>query len=104
MNVKRRTLTFGRCILVSAVGFLFACGSTMAQTATGRIIGTVIDAQSAAIAGAKITITNTGTNVHWNTVSNPDGFYQVLMHVEAVGVADRVPMHVRAGIGDCDFG
>ncbi len=78
MNVKRRTLTFGRCILVAAVGFLFACGSTMAQTATGRIIGTVIDAQSAAIAGAKITITNTGTNVHWNTVSNPDGFYQVL--------------------------
>src|SRR6266566_743349 len=78
MNVKRRTLTFGRCILVAAVGFLFACGSTMAQTATGRIIGTVIDAQSAAIAGAKITITNTGTNVHWNTVSNPDGFSQVL--------------------------
>jgi hypothetical protein len=78
MNTKRRTLTFGRCILVAAVGFLFACGSTMAQTATGRIIGTVIDAQSAAIAGAKITITNTGTNVHWNAVSNPDGFYQVL--------------------------
>src|SRR5215469_15404606 len=78
MNSEKWTLTFGRCGLVVAVGFLFACGSTMAQTATGRIIGTVTDAQGGAIAGAKITVTNTGTNISWNTVTNADGFYQVL--------------------------
>src|SRR6266705_1311316 len=78
MSSKIRRSTFWRCILLAALGFLFACSSTMAQTATGRIIGTVTDAQGAAIAGAKITVTNTGTNVSWNTVTNADGFYQVL--------------------------
>ena len=46
------------------------------QTATGRIIGTVTDVQGAAIAGAKITITNTGTNARFGAVSNAEGFYQ----------------------------
>jgi hypothetical protein len=78
MSAKRRTSTFWRCILLAALSFLFARSSTMAQTATGRVIGTVTDAQGAAIAGAKITVTNTGTNVNWNTVTNADGFYQVL--------------------------
>jgi Carboxypeptidase regulatory-like domain/TonB-dependent Receptor Plug Domain len=77
MNAKRHMLILRR-ILLAAVGFLFACGSAVSQTATGRIIGTVTDSQGAAIAGAKITITNTGTNVRWNTVTNADGFYQVL--------------------------
>jgi len=54
------------------------CSSASAQTATGRIIGTVTDPQHAAVAGARITVTNTGTNARWNTVTNSDGFYQVL--------------------------
>lgn len=60
------------------VGFLLTCNCARAQTATGRIIGTATDSQGAAIAGAKITVTNTGTNVNWNTVTNSEGFYQVL--------------------------
>src|ERR1700745_306918 len=78
MNAKEPRLVLGRSILLTAISFLFACTPAMAQNATGRIIGTVTDAQNAAIAGAKITITNTGTNVHWNTVTNAEGFYQVL--------------------------
>ncbi len=50
----------------------------MAQTSTGRIIGTVSDQQGAALAGAHVTVTNSGTNVHWNTTTNADGAYQVL--------------------------
>jgi hypothetical protein len=65
-------------VLLATVGFLVSCISASAQTATGRIIGTVTDAQGAAIAGAKITITNTRTNVRSDTVTNADGFYQVL--------------------------
>jgi hypothetical protein len=65
-------------VLLATVGFLFSCISASAQMASGRIIGTVTDAQGAAIAGAKVTVTNTGTNVSWNTVTNSDGFYQVL--------------------------
>src|SRR5580700_10631659 len=67
-----------RYLLLALAGCLIGCLSTSAQTATGRIIGTVTDAQGAVIAAAKITVTNTGTNVSWNTVTNSDGFYQVL--------------------------
>ena len=67
-----------RYLLLALVGLLLICNSTTAQNATGRIIGTVTDAQGAAIAGAKVTVTNTGTNVHWNTVTSGDGYYQVL--------------------------
>ncbi len=67
-----------RYFLLALVGFLVTCNSASAQTATGRIMGTVSDAQGAAIAGAKVTVTNTGTNVRSDTVTNADGFYQVL--------------------------
>lgn len=78
MDAKEARLIFGRCLLPAAVIFLFACGSAVAQTATGRIMGTATDAQGAAIAGAGITVTNTGTNVSWNTLTSSEGFYQVL--------------------------
>ena len=67
-----------RCFLFALIGFLVACHSVTAQTATGRIIGTVTDAQGAAISGAKVTVTNTGTNVRSDAITNVDGFYQVL--------------------------
>ena len=78
MNAKEPRWPFGPCILTVVAIFLSASSSAMAQTATGRIIGTASDAQGAAIAGARITVTNTGTNVSWNTVTNSEGFYQVL--------------------------
>jgi len=65
-------------VLLTAVGFIVSSISADAQTATGRVIGTVTDAQGAAIAGAKVTVTNSGTNVRSNTVTNADGFYQLL--------------------------
>jgi carboxypeptidase family protein/TonB-dependent receptor-like protein len=65
-------------VLLATVGFLVSCISANAQTSTGRIIGTATDAQGAAIAGAKVTVTNTGTNVRSETVTNADGFYQIL--------------------------
>lgn len=59
--------------------FVLLCSaSTEAQTNTGRIVGTVMDAQGAAIASAKLTVTNTATNAHWETMSGSDGGYQVL--------------------------
>ncbi len=65
-------------VLLTAVGFLVSCISANAQTATGRVIGTVTDTQGAAIAGAKVAVTHSGTNARSNTVTNADGFYQVL--------------------------
>jgi hypothetical protein len=58
--------------------FLVLTLAAEAQVSTGRIIGIVTDPQGAAIAGAKIIVTNTGTNVHWETATAADGSYQVL--------------------------
>lgn len=52
--------------------------SAFAQNTNGRVIGAVTDEQGAAVAGAKVTLTNVGTNVRWNTTSNSAGAYQVL--------------------------
>jgi hypothetical protein len=78
MNTKDYGLVFRRFFLMAPLVFLLCCASTTAQTATGRIIGTVTDAQGAAIAGAKVMITNTGTDARSGAVTNADGFYQVL--------------------------
>jgi len=48
------------------------------QAATGRVVGTVTDPGGAVIAGAKVTVTNVGTGVHWETMTRDDGSYQVL--------------------------
>jgi hypothetical protein len=56
--------------MVSAVaGFL------LSQTSQGRILGTVFDQSGALIAGAKVTITNTATNVQRNLVATGAGEY-----------------------------
>ena len=52
--------------------------SSSSANSAGRIIGTVTDTQGAAIAGAQITVVNTGTAITQKTTSNGQGFYQVL--------------------------
>ncbi len=66
--------------------FLFALGLVLvlmvqpswSQEATGRIFGTITDQQGAVIQGAKVTVTNTGTQVSRETVADREGVYQVL--------------------------
>src|ERR1700728_3607072 len=48
------------------------------QAANGRVVGTVTDPGGALVAGAKVTVTNVGTGVHWVTTTREDGSYQVL--------------------------
>ena len=67
-----------RMLIVCACAIFFLAIPSWPQTSTGRIIGSVVDAQGAAIAGAKVTVTNTATSTHWETVSGGDGSYQVL--------------------------
>ena len=63
---------------IALLGTMILCVMASAQNTNGRILGTVTDTQGAAIAGAKVTITNTGTNVASDTVTNEEGYYQVL--------------------------
>jgi outer membrane receptor protein involved in Fe transport len=64
-------------IAVSLAVLIFAV-SVGAQNTNGRVIGIVTDPQGAAVAGAKVTVANTATNVNWNTVSDGKGSFQVL--------------------------
>jgi carboxypeptidase family protein/TonB-dependent receptor-like protein len=49
-----------------------------AQNAAGRILGNVTDPSGAAIAGAKVRVTNLARQSSQETVTDNDGFYQVL--------------------------
>jgi hypothetical protein len=48
-----------------------------AQANRGTITGSVTDTSGAVVAGAAVTVTNTGTNVPSRTVTNADGLYVV---------------------------
>jgi hypothetical protein len=50
----------------------------VAQDATGRIVGTVTDPSGGVVAGATVTVTNTGTGVVHQTSTDKQGYYQVL--------------------------
>ena len=57
---------------------LLLAPATWAQDATGKIAGNVTDASGALVAGATVTVTNVGTKISKQTVTNNQGFYQVL--------------------------
>ena len=72
-SVSRR-----RFLLPLIVVMLTASLPVICQNSTGRIIGVVVDPQGAAIAGAKVTVTNAGTNVQKSALTDSTGAYQVL--------------------------
>ena len=63
--------------LVQSALLLFFVVALHAQTITGNINGTVTDPSGAIIPGAKVTATNTDTNVQTSTTSNNDGLYSI---------------------------
>jgi hypothetical protein len=58
-----------------ALALLLSGVVSMAQTITGSVRGTVTDPSGAVMAGASITIANSGTGVTAHTVSNASGLY-----------------------------
>src|SRR5580765_1475951 len=66
-------------IVTLAVGLLVCVQSAVsAQEAGGKVIGTVTDPKGAVIAGAKITVTNVGTQVTREATTDNDGSFEVL--------------------------
>ena len=62
--------------LALALAALFAVANSLAaQTSEGRVLGTVYDQTGAVIAGAKITVLNTSTNVSRHLVTTHAGEY-----------------------------
>src|SRR5262249_12351694 len=66
----------GRVVVL--VVFSALAGETMsAQLQTGRIVGTVLDEQHAAVPGATVTVTNLATNIARTVTSDAQGTYVV---------------------------
>ncbi len=67
------------------LGALAACllaVSGMAQDATGKIVGTVMDPQGSVVPKAKVTVTNTQTGQSRSTTSDDTGNYQAIgLHI-----------------------
>jgi hypothetical protein len=61
------------CLVVFAV--LALTFSAVAQVSNGQFSGTVLDPTGAAVSGAKITVTNQGTNLTITTTTNSSGNY-----------------------------
>ncbi len=68
-----------RIILVSLalVFVLVAASGLSAQTFRGTILGTVTDPSGAVLAGAKVTVKNTGTGLERTTETSADGSYSL---------------------------
>ncbi|HWB97900.1 MAG TPA: carboxypeptidase-like regulatory domain-containing protein, partial [Bryobacteraceae bacterium] len=54
---------------------LVAALPVAAQQGRGTILGTVTDSSGAAVPGATVAITNTGTNIALRTTTNGEGYY-----------------------------
>jgi len=57
--------------------FLLCAAAALAQSTTGALVGTVSDSTGAVVAGAKVRVTNEGTGVTVETVTNSAGDYSV---------------------------
>src|SRR5207302_7325681 len=98
-NYCRRALQLGLWV----VGILLAPSLTFAQSTTQSIIGLVTDSTGAVIQGAKVTLTNTGTNVVLTTSTNETGNYSFPLlqvgdysvRVEAQGFKSEVVRGIR---------
>src|SRR5262249_28406640 len=80
-NVRSRRKTMG-IRLTGRVVLLVACcaaaGETLcAQLQTGRLVGTVLDEQRAAVPGATVTVSNLATNIARTVTSDAEGTYVV---------------------------
>lgn len=69
--------TLQQCFtLVAAAFVLFATIAAFGQTSRGTLTGIVSDAQGARVPNASVKITQLGTNVSRDTVTNSDGIYR----------------------------
>jgi outer membrane receptor protein involved in Fe transport len=64
---------------LSVLAFLLmAQSSTRAQTASARVVGTIMDPNGAGIPNAKVTVVNVATQVHYDTTTNSEGYFQAI--------------------------
>jgi len=80
----------------------------LAQDTRGIISGSVTDPQGASVAGASVTVTNTGTSTVTKLTTNPSGYYEAPLllpgiysvTVESTGFKKAVQSRITLGLGD----
>lgn len=65
-------------LVVSLMLFILAAAPAWGQDATGRIVGNAMDQSGAPISDVTVTVTNTATSDVQKTVTDANGFYQVV--------------------------
>src|SRR5262249_54210080 len=80
ISPTRRTIMRQRLAALSLVVVIVLSFSSLllAQSATGQINGTVIDASGAVVSGAMVTITNQGTRISNRSTTNGSGNFLFL--------------------------
>src|SRR5437016_9871531 len=75
-------------IFIAGISLVLAvCGSSQTQT-TGRITGTVKDAQGAVIVGAEVSVENAATGDRHSAVTDSSGTYSILQLLPATYVVN----------------
>jgi len=68
---------FRTYFLILAALILCLAGSSVAQRTSGQMTGTVLDPNGAAVVGATVTVTQTGTNLQRVAITNEDGTFVI---------------------------
>ncbi|MGH9742220.1 MAG: carboxypeptidase-like regulatory domain-containing protein, partial [Candidatus Acidiferrum sp.] len=79
MNRNTFMKLVGRISLTAIAGLallMFCARPLCAQVDSGAILGTVADASGAAVVGANVTLTNSGTGAALSTTTGSDGSYK----------------------------
>src|SRR5690349_9825169 len=77
MNPKASCSISFHIFLALTIALLFLCTVPLySQVDTGSIVGTVTDPSGAVVSGAKVTLTNLGTNASLTTTTQADGSYK----------------------------
>ena len=77
MKALWKRLTIGRVFILMIAAAL--AEPVFAQQTTGAVTGSATDSSNAVIAGAEVTLTNTGTGSVSRTNSNQEGNFQFLL-------------------------
>jgi len=67
-----------RVAIAVVVQFAIFQGIAIAQTAAGRVVGTISDPSGSVVPGVRVAVVNTDTKTIRDTQTNQDGYFQVI--------------------------
>src|SRR5690242_6998580 len=103
MSISRNT-EWMKGVLALAAAFILFSGSTLAQSGTSSVNGTVVDAQGQVVAGATIKLISTGQGSSRTTTSDGSGVFafnavapgEYSLEIEASGFKRSIVRDVQA--------